>query len=50
MIVTARIVVWLVSGMSLDAAFFFKKFTLVGRWAGFEDTHYLDGLGYDSHS
>ena len=24
-----------------------KIFTLVGRWAGFEDTHYLDGLGYD---
>ena len=28
----------------------FLNVTLVGRWAGIEDTHYLDGLGYDSHS
>ena len=28
----------------------FKKIALVGRWAGFEYTYYLDGLGYDSHS
>ena len=49
MIDTARIVVWLVSGISLDAALFFKHFSLVGKWAGFEDTHYLDGLKYDSH-
>ena len=50
MIVTAKIVVWLVSGIGQDAVFIFKKITLVGRLAGFEDTHYLDGLGYDSHS
>ena len=41
MIVTARIVVWLVSGISLDTVLFLKKFTLVGSWAGFEDTNYL---------
>ena len=50
MIITARIVVWLVSGISLDTVLFLKNLTLVGRWAGFEDTHYLDGLGYDSQS
>ena len=50
MIVTPRIVVWLVSGISLDAAFLFKNFTLVGRWAGLKDTHYLEGLRYDNHS
>ena len=50
MIITARIVVWLVSGISLDVAFLFKISTLVGRWAGLKDTHYLDGLGYDCHS
>ena len=50
MIAPAKIVAWLVSGISLDAVLFFFKVTLVGRWAGFEDTHYLDGLGYDSHT
>ena len=34
MIVTAKIVVWLVSGIGQDAVFFFLNVTLVGRWAG----------------
>ena len=27
-----------------------ENFILVGRWAGFEDTHCLDGLCYDSYN
>ena len=50
MIVTAKIVVLLVSGIGQDTVFFFLNVTLVGRRAGLKDTHYLDGLGYDSHS
>ena len=50
MIVTARIVVWLVSGISLDTVLFLKRLTLVGRWAGLKDTKYLDGLRYDSNN
>ena len=50
MIVTPRIVVWLVSGISLDTVLFLKDLTLVGRWAGLKDTHYLEGLRYDNHS
>ena len=34
----------------LDYIILLKDSTLVVRWDGFEDTHYLDGLCYDSHN
>ena len=34
----------------LDNIILLKDSTLVVRWDGFEDTHYLDGLCSDSHN
>ena len=34
----------------LDNIILLKDSTLVVRWDGFEDTHYPDGLCYDSHN